>query len=71
MLAPSRREIFDPKRKLKKPGSRVKAKHTYRVRARRMDNDNLTFYKVRTKNKIGTIQRVASLKGLIPDRITV
>ena len=47
-----------------------KSKKIYRIRAVD-DKDRLTFFKVRTKNRLATVRRFATLKGLRLDRITL
>lgn len=48
----------------------LKMKHTFRVRARD-PKDRLLFFKTRTKQRTATIKRLATIKGLLPERITV
>ena len=48
----------------------VKRKKTYRIRAKD-PKDRLIFFKTRTKQRLATIRRISTLKGLKPDRITI
>lgn len=48
----------------------VRRRKTYRIRARDM-KDRLAFFKTKTKDRIATIRRISTLKGLKPERITI
>lgn len=49
---------------------KVRRKRTYRLKAH-TQKGRLVYSKTRTKQKMATIRRIATLKGLLVDRITI
>lgn len=60
---------FDHTRRVKTPGSKIKAKHTFRVKASNLKK-HLVFFKTRTKNLTRTLRRLSTQQGLSIDRVT-
>lgn len=60
---------FDHTRRVKTPGSKIQAKHTFRVKGHNWKK-HLVFFKTRTKNLVRTLKRFSTLQGFSIDRVT-